>query len=74
MIGPRGSETAIAHSAFDPRLTAVQMISVWDGLTAMWMIDPSVDLGEAVLDVFRRLTGEKVMEARAMIREHEPGL
>ncbi|WP_165759602.1 TetR/AcrR family transcriptional regulator [Rathayibacter oskolensis] len=59
--------TGLAHPAADPRVTALQVIAVWDGLSQLWVSDPSFDLGAAVEDAIRRLTGQNLMEIQKLL-------
>ncbi|MBO0982604.1 TetR/AcrR family transcriptional regulator [Rathayibacter sp. SD072] len=57
----------LAHPAADPRVTARQVIAVWDGLSQLWVSDPSFDLGAAVEDAIRRLTGQNLMDIQRLL-------
>ncbi|WP_415857411.1 TetR family transcriptional regulator [Sinomonas sp. G460-2] len=56
-----------AHPALDPVSTARQMMAVWSGLRAQWLIDPSFDFANQVAVAFRALTGEALMDTRKKI-------
>ncbi|MEZ0112390.1 AcrR family transcriptional regulator [Catenulispora sp. EB89] len=57
----------LAHPGLDPRDTARQIVAVWDGLQAQWLVASEFDLGESLMSAFRRLTAENWMEARSRI-------
>ncbi|ROP44343.1 MULTISPECIES: TetR/AcrR family transcriptional regulator [unclassified Rathayibacter] len=60
-------QKGLAHPAVDPRITARQVIAVWDGLMQFWISDPTFDLGAAVEDAIRRLTGQNLMEIQQLL-------
>ena len=64
----------LAHPGLDPRQIAIQLIAMWDGLTSLWFTGIDFDLADMLVDATRRLSGENVMEARAMMRAREFGL
>lgn len=59
----------LAHPGVDPDLAAVQMLALYDGLTALWMQTPDFDIGEALVAGLRRLLGENIMALRAAIED-----
>jgi AcrR family transcriptional regulator len=59
----RRQRLGFAHAALDPRQVALQLIATWDGLTALRLTDPTFDLADVLLDAYRRLAGENVVEA-----------
>ncbi|WP_158437882.1 TetR/AcrR family transcriptional regulator [Naasia lichenicola] len=65
---------ALAHPGLDARQIAIEMIAMWDGLTGLWFAGVEIDLGEMLVGTFRRLAGENVMQAQAIIRDSEFGL
>ncbi|NTW41036.1 MAG: hypothetical protein HGA44_14360, partial [Cellulomonadaceae bacterium] len=52
----------------DPRLdcavAARQVLATWDGLKLQWLVAPGFDVGEALVDAIRRLTGRDAMETQ----------
>ncbi|WP_091709470.1 TetR/AcrR family transcriptional regulator [Microbacterium sp. cf046] len=56
-----------AHPGLDPVTTARQVIAVWDGLTQVWMSDPTFDVAPVLVDAIQRLTGQNLMEIQAML-------
>ena len=67
-------EQGLAHPAIDATTAAIQIFSLFDGLTAMWLSDPVFDLGEVLVSAIRRITGENWMEARAHLDDLSAGL
>lgn len=70
LVAGRQSQ-GLAHPAVDPHVAALQIVSLFDGLTAMWLSDRNFDLGEVLVSGIRRITGENVMAARARLDEVE---
>jgi AcrR family transcriptional regulator len=64
----------MAHPGLDPRDTARQIIALWDGLTFMRVGDRDFDIGTALVDGVRRLTGENWMQALATMNQPTAGL
>jgi len=73
LVAQRQSE-GLAHPGVDPHLAAIQIFSLYDGLTAMWISEPGFDLGEVLVSGIRRITGENWMEARARLDDLDLGL
>lgn len=63
-----------AHPGLDPAGVARQFVAAWDGLQAQWLLDPSFDFGEDLVQIFRRLTGQNWMEGRAVLLDPAAGL
>ncbi|WP_177232214.1 TetR/AcrR family transcriptional regulator [Agromyces sp. CF514] len=63
-----------ALAALDARQIAVQLVAVWDGLTNLWLTDPGFSIADLVIDAYRRLAGENIVEARALINRTDFGL
>jgi AcrR family transcriptional regulator len=70
----RRQRAGLAHPGLDPREVAVQMLALWDGLTAMWIVDPSIRVGPLLAAAVRRLAGENFMAAKALFERPEVGL
>lgn len=68
----RHQQAGRAHPALDPQRTARQLVAVWDGLQAQWLVNPDFDLAEELVASARRLTGEGFMAARQAMLEQEP--
>lgn len=51
----------------DPRATARQVIAVWDGLTQLWISDPTFDVAMLMEDAIRRLTGQDLIDIQAIL-------
>jgi AcrR family transcriptional regulator len=64
----------LAHPGLDARQAALQILALWDGLTAFRLHDESVDVGGLLVDGIRRLTGENVVAARALLDDPAVGL
>jgi AcrR family transcriptional regulator len=62
-------ETGGAHPDLDPARVARQLHGVWSGLQAIWAVDPSFDLLADLDDAFRRLTGQRELQARTVLGE-----
>ncbi|ROS36489.1 TetR family transcriptional regulator [Curtobacterium sp. PhB78] len=60
-------KAGLAHPNADPWLTARQVISVWDGLSQLWVSDPSFDLGAAVEDAVSKLIGQNLMAIQKLL-------
>ncbi|MFV2196747.1 TetR/AcrR family transcriptional regulator [Nocardiopsis sp. LOL_012] len=67
-------EAGLAHPGLDPAEVSRQFVAVWDGLQAQWLLDPSFDFGEHLVQAFRRLTGQNWMEARSVLLDPARGL
>ncbi len=65
----RRQQAGLAHPDIDPGTVARQLLAVWHGLQAQWLVEPDFDLGDAVAQAFRRLTGQPTMEARQLLDE-----
>nr|WP_218617725.1 TetR/AcrR family transcriptional regulator [Cryptosporangium aurantiacum] len=63
-----------AHPGLDPADVARQIVAVWDGLTAQWLVDPSFDLAETLIRAIRRLTAQNWMDVRRSLLAPETGL
>lgn len=59
----------LAHPGIDAARFAVQMVAIWDGLQAQWLIDPGLDLTGEVLEAFRRLSGHDAMGAKRAMEQ-----
>lgn len=57
----RRQKAGLAHPAVDPRSVALQLLALWDGLSTIYYTDESIDLGELLVEGYRRLAGENVM-------------
>ncbi|MFU8946189.1 TetR/AcrR family transcriptional regulator [Mycetocola zhadangensis] len=60
-------QNGLAQPGLDAVNTARQIIAVWDGLTQMWVSDPSFEIGPLLKDAIRRLTGQDLMEVQALL-------
>ena len=63
-----------AHPGFDAVEVARQFLATWDGLQAQWLLDPSFDFGDHLVQAFRRLTGQNWMEGRAVLLDPATGV
>ncbi|MEE2039256.1 TetR/AcrR family transcriptional regulator [Nocardiopsis sp. CT-R113] len=63
-----------AHPGFDAVEVARQFLATWDGLQAQWLLDPSFDFGDHLVQAFRRLTGQNWMEGRAVLLDPAIGV
>ncbi|WP_394551962.1 TetR/AcrR family transcriptional regulator [Agromyces sp. MMS24-JH15] len=70
----RRQRDGLAHPGLDARQVAIQLIATWDGLTALWLVDPAIDVADLLVDAYRRLAGENVVEARALVASSDFGL
>jgi AcrR family transcriptional regulator len=70
----RRQRDGFAHPGLDPRRTAIEVIAIWDGLTALWLTDPSFDVADMLIDAYRRLAGENVVELRKLLTSDQFGL
>ncbi|UGQ12758.1 TetR/AcrR family transcriptional regulator [Yinghuangia sp. ASG 101] len=70
----RRQAAGLAHPGLDPVEVARQVIAVWDGLQAQWLVDPAFDLGDHLVAAFRRLTAQNWMEARRTLLDPGTGL
>lgn len=59
----------LAHPDLDALQVARQLHAVWSGLQSLWAVDPSFDLLEDLEDAFRRLTGQRELQVRAVLGE-----
>ncbi|MFI6252173.1 TetR/AcrR family transcriptional regulator [Streptomyces sp. NPDC051016] len=64
----------LAHPGLDPRTVARQVIALWGGLGAMRIVDPALRIGPLLGDGIRRLSGENVMQIRALLDDPGVGL
>ncbi|WP_026119399.1 TetR/AcrR family transcriptional regulator [Nocardiopsis ganjiahuensis] len=64
----------LAHPGLDPVEVARQFIAAWDGLQAQWLLDPSFDFGDHLVQAFRRLSGQNWMETRTALLDPSCGL
>lgn len=70
-----GSQRAgSAHPGLDPLSVARQVVALWEGLTFLWLTDPSFDVGAALVDGARRLTGANWMSALAALNDPDNGI
>lgn len=65
----RRQADGLAHPDLDPDAVARQLLGVWRGLQAQWLVNPSFDLVSEIHQAFRRLTGQTAMEAKQAIDE-----
>ena len=63
-----------AHPGLDAAGAARQFLATWDGLQAQWLLDPSFDFGDHLVQAFRRLTGQNWMEGRAVLLDPSVGV
>jgi AcrR family transcriptional regulator len=63
-----------AHPGLDPQEVARQVVALRHGLVSQWAQDRTIDVGTALADGFRRLTGENWMQARALLHREDIGL
>jgi AcrR family transcriptional regulator len=70
----RRQADGIAHPGLDPAQVALQVLALWEGLTALWLLDPTVHIGDLLVDGVRRLTGEPWMDALATLNDPATGL
>jgi AcrR family transcriptional regulator len=64
----------IAHPGLDPHQVARQVVALRHGLVSQWIQDHTIDVGAALADGVRRLTGENWMQARALLNREDIGL
>lgn len=69
-----GQRAGHAHPDLDPRATALQFAALWDGITGLSIYDDEMDVGELLVEGFRRLTGANWMAVLASLREKGTGL
>ncbi|GAA3384023.1 TetR/AcrR family transcriptional regulator [Cryptosporangium minutisporangium] len=67
-------QAGLAHPGLDPRATARQVVALWEGLTFMRLVDSDFDIGRALIDGVRRLTGENWMRALAALNDPTTGI
>jgi len=70
----RRQRDGFAHPGLDPHLVATQLVATWDGLTTRWLTDPTFDVADVLLDAYRRLAGENIIDARALVSAPDFGL
>jgi AcrR family transcriptional regulator len=70
----RRQADGLAHPSLDPRLVAQQFLALWEGLGNLSLHDPSLDVGSALVDGLRRLSGENWMSAVNTLTQPESGL
>lgn len=63
-----------AHPGLDAADVARQIVAVWDGLKAQWLVDPSFDLAETLIRAVRLLTAQNWMDVRRTLLAPETGL
>jgi AcrR family transcriptional regulator len=63
-----------AHPDVDPARFAREMVAIWEGLQAQWLVSSDFDLEEAVGEAFRRLSREDIMEAKRTMQKVLAGL
>jgi AcrR family transcriptional regulator len=56
--------TGWAHPGVDPERFGRQLVALWDGAQAQWLVDPSLDLGAEVAAGLRVLARRDEVEAR----------
>lgn len=61
--------TGAAHPDLDPDEFARQLVAVWDGLQAQWLVSRDFDLEESIVEACRRLSGEDVMNLRRSLSQ-----
>lgn len=59
----------LAHPGLDSARVARLMLSTWNGLSALWVLDPTFDLTEELKEAFYSLTGWPTMQARAIVEQ-----
>ncbi|MFJ9633570.1 TetR/AcrR family transcriptional regulator [Streptomyces sp. NPDC091280] len=67
-------DAGLAHPGLDAVRVARQIVAVWDGLQAQWLVTPDFDLGDELVTAVRRLTAENWMEARRALLDPAAGL
>jgi AcrR family transcriptional regulator len=70
----RRQRDGFAHPGLDSRRTAIEVIAIWDGLTALWLTDPTFDVADMLIDAYRRLAGENIVELRKLLNSDQFGL
>lgn len=70
----RRQRDGYAHPGLDAQLVATQLVATWDGLTTRWLTDPTFDVADVLLDAYRRLAGENIIDARALVNASDFGL
>ncbi|MDQ0675076.1 AcrR family transcriptional regulator [Pseudarthrobacter siccitolerans] len=65
----RWQEAGLARPDVDPRSVGRQLLAVWSGLQGQWLVDPSFNLVDEVSEAFRRLSGQRSMEAKQRLDE-----
>lgn len=59
--------TGKAHPDLDPDAIARQLMAIWTGLQAQWLVEPDFDLANEIEVAFRQLTGQSAVEAKRAI-------
>ncbi|MET8979470.1 TetR/AcrR family transcriptional regulator [Streptomyces sp. NPDC004539] len=59
----------LAHPDLDRAAVGRQLIALWDGLQAQWLVSPSFDLTQELVRGFRALTLRDVMETRKAMQQ-----
>ncbi|MDQ0733384.1 hypothetical protein [Arthrobacter sp. B1I2] len=65
----RWQEAGLARPDVHPRSVGRQLLAVWSGLQGQWLVDPSFNLVNEVSEAFRRLSGQRSMEAKPRLDE-----
>ena len=65
----RQQDAGVAHPNLDPPRVARQLHAVWSGLQSLYAVDPAFDFVADLEDAFRRLTGQRELQARNVIEE-----
>ena len=58
-----------AHPDVDPDRFALQFIAIWDGLQLQWLMNPTFNLADELVEALRTLTRADTMAARRAIGE-----
>lgn len=64
----------LALAGLEPRVLALQLVGLWDGLTNLWITGQDFEIADVVIDAYRRLAGENVIAARTLVNSTDFGL
>ncbi|WP_427118165.1 TetR/AcrR family transcriptional regulator [Pseudarthrobacter scleromae] len=67
-------DNGLAHPDVDPDRFGREIVAIWDGLQAQWLVNRDFDLADAVGNAFRRLCREDVMETKRTMEQLAAGL
>lgn len=67
-------EEGQAHPGMDPRELALQVFALWEGLTSLNAVDPSVDVKKELLSGMRRIIGQNWQDFVRSVERPDTGL